>query len=196
MYYYIYFNQMKLNELLIDQIKSTINRFFGKIVRIIPDNRYLMIVVKDHFDYAKIYEYFENFITDNLVNVVVYISKKFDNQDELYDEYQVIRDLMNGNHFINKKNVYYFRELLNDSLMVNNTKIIKKYILGKFYNQNETYLMLKTFFNNNLNVLKTARDLTMHRNTVIYRLDSFNEETNLDPREFNDAFIIKLLIDF
>lgn len=196
MHYYVYLNQTKLNESLISQIKLTINRFFGKVIDIRNDGKYLRIIVKDHFDYDKLREYFENFLVENLINSIVYISRKFEKDDDLYNEYQVVRDLVNVHHFVNKRNVYYLRELLDDSLIINNNQLIKKYFLGKFYNNNEIYLMLKTFFNNNLNVLKTARNLNMHRNTVIYRLDSFMSETKLDPREFNDAFIIKLLIDY
>lgn len=196
MYYYVYFNKTKLTELLIGQISQTINRFFGKVISSSDDEKHILLIVKDHFNYEKLHEFFEIFLLENLLSTKVYISKKFDRVEDINLELIAVKDLFDKDNYIATKNVYNFNNLLKDSLIVNNTEEVKKYILGKFYNKNETYQLLNTCFLNNLNVLKTARDLIMHRNTVIYRLDSFTLETGLDPREFTDAFIIKLLINY
>lgn len=52
----------------------------------------------------------------------------------------------------------------------------------------DTYLML------NLNVSETARQLFLHRNTLIYRFDRVKEETGLDVRRFGDAILIKVIL--
>jgi carbohydrate diacid regulator len=39
---------------------------------------------------------------------------------------------------------------------------------------------------NNMNETQTARDLYMHRNTVIYRLRKVKKLTGLDPMNFYD----------
>lgn len=196
MYYYIYVKLNKITELTITQITDTIDRFFGKVIDKTFELDTFVIIIKDHVNKDRLNEYFENFLLDNFLKGKIYISNNFTNQIDLEKEKEIVSLILTKNNFIQKHSVYSFKELLNDSLMFNNTTVLKKYLLGRFYNNNEYEVLLRTFFSNNLNVLKTARDLNMHRNTVIYRLDSFLKETNFDPRDFNDAFIIKLLVDY
>ena len=56
----------------------------------------------------------------------------------------------------------------------------------------ETMTTLDKFFENNLNVSETARQLYIHRNTLVYRLDKLQKMTNLDLRNFDDAIIFKI----
>jgi DNA-binding PucR family transcriptional regulator len=53
---------------------------------------------------------------------------------------------------------------------------------------------LKVFFLNNMNVLKSSKDLYVHRNTLINKLDRFKEKTGYDPKDFKDAYLIYSLI--
>ncbi|HHY39688.1 MAG TPA: hypothetical protein GX502_00365 [Syntrophaceticus sp.] len=53
---------------------------------------------------------------------------------------------------------------------------------------------VKTFFDCNLSVNKTANKLFVHRNTLTYRLDRVNSLTGLDPRNFYDAMYLYLAI--
>lgn len=46
---------------------------------------------------------------------------------------------------------------------------------------------LHVFFENDLSVTETAKQLFLHRNTLIYRLDKFSASTGLDVRRFSDA---------
>lgn len=57
---------------------------------------------------------------------------------------------------------------------------------------NETLLTISKFFDNNLNGSETARQLFVHRNTLVYRLDKVQKITNLDLRNFDDAVLFKL----
>ena len=51
-----------------------------------------------------------------------------------------------------------------------------------------------SFIENNLNISKTASELYLHRNTLIYRLDKIKEVFNLDLRHFKDAMMFYLLV--
>lgn len=51
---------------------------------------------------------------------------------------------------------------------------------------------LHTFFELDCNVSETAKRLYIHRNTLIYRIDKFKQETGLDVRSFQDAVLVKL----
>lgn len=50
------------------------------------------------------------------------------------------------------------------------------------------------FFENNLNISETSRNLYIHRNTLVYRLDKLQKITNLDMRNFEDAVLFKVLL--
>lgn len=51
---------------------------------------------------------------------------------------------------------------------------------------------INRFFQNNLNIAETSRQLHMHRNTLIYRLDQIQKKTGLDVRLFEDAMTFKI----
>ena len=56
----------------------------------------------------------------------------------------------------------------------------------------ETLLTIQKFFENNLNGSETSRQLFVHRNTLVYRLDKVQKITALDLRRFDDAVLFKL----
>ena len=58
----------------------------------------------------------------------------------------------------------------------------------------ETLATLSKFFENNLNVSETARQLYIHRNTLVYRLDKLLKITGLDLRNFEDAVTFKITL--
>ncbi|MBE7037087.1 MAG: PucR family transcriptional regulator [Ruminococcaceae bacterium] len=58
----------------------------------------------------------------------------------------------------------------------------------------ETIQTIYKFFENNLNVSETSRQLFVHRNTLVYRLDKIERLTGLDLRNFDDAVIFKVAI--
>ncbi|WP_159888364.1 PucR family transcriptional regulator [Paenibacillus puerhi] len=56
----------------------------------------------------------------------------------------------------------------------------------------ETMTTLDHFFQLDCNVSETAKKLYIHRNTLLYRLDKFKQETGLDVRTFNHAVLVKI----
>ncbi len=56
----------------------------------------------------------------------------------------------------------------------------------------ETQLAVDTFFENNLNISETARQLFVHRNTLVYRLEKLRQATGLDIRVFEDAMTYRI----
>lgn len=58
----------------------------------------------------------------------------------------------------------------------------------------ETLTTVAKFFENNLNVSETSRQLYIHRNTLVYRLDKLQKITGLDLRNFDDAIIFKIML--
>lgn len=58
----------------------------------------------------------------------------------------------------------------------------------------ETLMTINKFFENSLNVSETARQLYIHRNTLVYRLDKLEKMTGLDLRVFEDAITFKIAL--
>ncbi len=58
----------------------------------------------------------------------------------------------------------------------------------------ETLLTINKFFENSLNVSETARQLYIHRNTLVYRLDKVHKATGLDLRVFEDAITFEIAL--
>ena len=58
----------------------------------------------------------------------------------------------------------------------------------------ETLSTINKFFENNLNVSETSRQLYIHRNTLVYRLDKLDRSTGLDLRVFDDAITFKIAL--
>ena len=50
------------------------------------------------------------------------------------------------------------------------------------------------FFENDLNITETSRQLYVHRNTLIYRLNKIEKQTGLDLRSFDDAIQFYMLM--
>ena len=55
---------------------------------------------------------------------------------------------------------------------------------------------IRVYFQNDLNLSTTARELFIHRNTLIYRMDKVRKATGLDLRKFEDAAVFRLIMNF
>lgn len=58
----------------------------------------------------------------------------------------------------------------------------------------ETLATINKFFELNLNLSETARQMYVHRNTLAYRLERIEKMTGLDIRSFEDAMTFKLAL--
>lgn len=80
-------------------------------------------------------------------------------------------------------------------LPVNLCKIFVKEIFGEVMPEDIDEEVLNTvekFFENNLNVSETSRQLYIHRNTLLYRIEKLFKSTGLDVRNFDDALTLKI----
>lgn len=58
----------------------------------------------------------------------------------------------------------------------------------------ETLVTINKFFENNLNVSETSRQLFVHRNTLVYRIEKIQKSMGLDLRSFDDALTFKIAL--
>ena len=54
---------------------------------------------------------------------------------------------------------------------------------------------IHVFFMNDLNLSTTARQLFIHRNTLLYRMEKVRKATGLDLRKFEDAVVFRMIMD-
>ncbi len=82
-------------------------------------------------------------------------------------------------------------------LPINLCKIFIEEIFGDNVPMNldeETLTTINKFFENNLNVSETSRQLFVHRNTLVYRIEKLYKSTGLDLRNFEDALTFKIAL--
>lgn len=60
--------------------------------------------------------------------------------------------------------------------------------------EEETLNTIRRFFDNNLNISETARQMFLHRNTLVYRLEKLQKMTGLDVRTFEDAMTLQIAL--
>lgn len=58
----------------------------------------------------------------------------------------------------------------------------------------EMLMTINKFYSNNLNVSETARQMYVHRNTLVYRIERLKEATGLDIRTFDDALTLNIAL--
>ena len=82
-------------------------------------------------------------------------------------------------------------------LPVNLCRIFIKEIFGDNIPEeldDEILSTVQKFFDNNLNVSETSRQLFVHRNTLVYRIEKLHQSTGLDIRTFDDALTFKIAL--
>ncbi|MGN1147352.1 MAG: PucR family transcriptional regulator [Lachnospiraceae bacterium] len=116
-----------------------------------------------------------------------------------YKEAKMALDV--GKIFYAEKNVIAYSTLgigrLIYQLPINLCRIFIQEIFGDNVPEELDDEMLGTinkFFENNLNVSETSRQLFVHRNTLVYRIEKLQKSTGLDIRTFDDALTFKIAL--
>jgi carbohydrate diacid regulator len=104
-----------------------------------------------------------------------------------------------GSIFENEKSIINYNNLGIGRLIYQLPTTLCKLFLKEVFSEGsfesldaETLFTIQKFFDNNLNVSETSRQLYVHRNTLVYRLDKIQKITGLDVRNFDDAIIFKV----
>ena len=106
-----------------------------------------------------------------------------------------------GRIFYPERNILSYRELgigrLIHQLPVSLCEMfLEEVFAGNTVDQfdEETLSTVDKFFENSLNISETARQLFVHRNTLVYRLEKIQKQTGLDVRVFEDALTFKIAL--
>lgn len=140
--------------------------------------------------------------TEALLNVKVSygtVVSELKDVSKSYKEAKMALDV--GKIFYAEKNVIAYSALgigrLIYQLPVNLCKLFIEEIFGDNLPgelDEETLNTLNKFFENNLNVSETSRQLFVHRNTLVYRIEKIQKTTGLDLRNFDEALTFKIAL--
>ena len=106
-----------------------------------------------------------------------------------------------GRIFLSEQHIYVYRSLVLERFLMDIPREMGTRYHGILFNRKTARLfndeMLHTiemFFAKDLNLSDTARQLYIHRNTLVYRLDKVQRQTGLDLRKFDDAVTFKMMM--
>jgi carbohydrate diacid regulator len=138
--------------------------------------------------------------SETMVKVMIGLGTVASNIDELnavYKEAQVALEV--GKVFEEEKDILNYDSLgigrLIYQLPIKLCELFLKEVFKKgdiASLDDETILTINKFFENDLNVSETSRQLFVHRNTLVYRLEKIMKLTGLDLRKFDQAIVFKV----
>ncbi|HHY24896.1 MAG TPA: PucR family transcriptional regulator [Clostridiaceae bacterium] len=137
--------------------------------------------------------------TELMVRAMVGIGTIVNNIRDIGRSYKEAQTaLLVGGIFENEKTIINYNNLGIGRLIYQLPTTLCKLFLNEVFKDNsldlldsEIFHTIQKFFENNLNVSETSRQLYVHRNTLVYRLDKIQKLTGLDLRKFDDALIFK-----
>lgn len=135
-------------------------------------------------------EALNSYIFDLSLNSRIYIGQN-NNEDDFKVDLKYLL-----NHFNNTlKDIFYDKKSLLFELIKEKNDIDLEFVIKDYKNDYSMQQTLISFFMHNMNVVKTSKDLYLHRNTLINKLDRFKEKTGFDPKEFRDAYILYSILN-
>jgi len=173
-------------------------------------SRYLVALIKDvdEFDSADDLSQYAEAVLETLMeeavqNVTVGVGEVKHNLSQLGESYMEARRAVEvGRVFNPDDQIHVFRSLMLERFLMNIPREESLYYHSLLFNRKTSKLfneeMLQTidmFFRKDLNLSDTARQLFIHRNTLVYRLDKVQRQTGLDLRHFDDAVTFKILCE-
>lgn len=143
----------------------------------------------------------QNLLTETAIRVSVAIGEIKPSLHQIAAAYvEAWAALETGTSFRPETNVYAYERLALERFIQDTPhEVALKYHQLLFNRKNarlfsdELLHTIDMFFAKDLNLSDTARQLYIHRNTLVYRLDKVQRQTGLDIRKFDDAIIYRIL---
>ena len=138
--------------------------------------------------------------TEAMTQAWVSYSNMAEDLKQLSNAYKEARTAMEiGKIFYSERNVFSYRRLGIGRLIYQLPVSICEMFIQEIFGEesldsidSETLAIIRTFFENNLNLSETSRQLYVHRNTLVYRFEKIQKKFGLDLRSFEDALTFKL----
>ena len=177
---------------------------------LIDMDRHTVALIKDMSDEESVDELImyaqalqETLMGETAHQMTVGIGRSRNSLDELRESFSEARRAIEvGRIFQPDDSIYVFSRLILERFLMELPQDISAYYHSLLFNRRTSRLfneeMLYTidmFFKKDLNLSDTARQLYIHRNTLVYRLDKVQRQTGLDLRSFEDAVTFKIRME-
>ena len=157
--------------------------------------------VEDLMQYAQALQ--ETLMGETAHQMTMGIGRSRHTIEELRESYMEARRAIEvGRIFKPEESIYVYSRLILERFLMELPQDISAFYHSLLFNRKNQRLfneeMLYTidmFFRKDLNLSDTARQLYIHRNTLVYRLDKVQKQTGLDLRSFEDAVTFKILME-
>ncbi len=193
----VYLISINLEEKISEAIDILKTIYIDTEVSILEYNEYIILLgtfedIEDHI--SSITETIHNNLYKRCY-ISYYEVKDYNNINSLYKEgiYKIslAKKYNISNRIFNEKSLLF--ESIVDSLSEEKkVKILSKFNDGFNKLDDDTINTIEVFFNCDLNLSESAKNLYVHRNTLIYRLDKIKKCTSYDIRNFNEAILFKI----
>lgn len=145
----------------------------------------------------------ETLMGETAHQMTIGIGRSRHTMDELRESYMEARRAIEvGRIFKPAESIFVYSRLILERFLMELPQDISAYYHALLFNRKNQRLfneeMLYTidmFFKKDLNLSDTARQLYIHRNTLVYRLDKVQKQIGLDLRSFEDAVTFKILME-
>ncbi|MEC5423711.1 helix-turn-helix domain-containing protein [Virgibacillus sp. C22-A2] len=200
-YRFVYFSIQK-NQIEPKLFKEAIYAFFTKAVPIIWENEHEGMIIEEKNAHAGEDLSYEQIIdvlmSDLYVKINFLVGPYFENLNNIKKHYLSLARSAELAFTYSDKAVVTYIDTIPFKLVEQADNEFKNEItsiaLKEFASDEDMLHTIKTFLQCNLNVSVTAKELYMHRNSLQYRLDKFNERTNIDIRQFHQALTVYLAL--
>ncbi len=143
----------------------------------------------------------ETILNEISIKAYIGIGTLKDNIFQLKESYsEAVRAIEVGKVYNSNHRIYLYDVLLLERFLfevpLELCEVFSKNVFAKEFKKvlNEEMLAtIEKFFENSLNLSETARQLFIHRNTLVYRLDKIQKVMRLDLRNFHDAVTFKIM---
>ena len=199
---------LKAKELHVHEVIESLfpNKNKDFIIVIDNDNIVLVKEVKNKDDYKELSKIAKTILdtlnSELMVKASIGIGTIINNLKDITKSYKEAQmSMIIGNIFSGDQKVYDYNNLGLGRLVYHIPITLCQLFLDEVFKEksadtldNETMLTIQKFFENNLNVSETARQLYIHRNTLVYRLDKIKRLTGLELTSFDDAVTFKIAV--
>ncbi|WP_067730736.1 PucR family transcriptional regulator [Oceanobacillus damuensis] len=196
---YFHFNKNQIEPAI---FKTTIQEFFSRPISILWENEHEGIIIqqKEALSAEQIsYVQISDTLMSDLYVKIKFIVGPFLNQFTGLREYHsaLVQSAAYAFTYTDKSVITYVDAIpfiFVEHTAADQRKQLGTFVLKEFRNDEDFLQMIRTFIHCNLNISVAAKKLYMHRNSLQYRIDKFQEKTGVDLRQFDQAVTVYLAL--
>ena len=189
------------NEIAVELVKNLADIRSGDFVVAMDEHNVVLVKDVEDIDSPKLQEKLssiagslvDNLLAEAMIKVRVGYGNPTDVLPKITESYQEAKMALEvGRLFYVEKEIMAYDRLGIGRLIYQLPMSLCEMFIREVFGDEEAMSTISKFFENNLNISETARQLYVHRNTLVYRLERIEKSIGLDIRTFDDAMIFKI----